>query len=310
MAHDAPASICSMETNAQHSSNDPGDHSSDGLVRAGERLHIHDPSIGENEQWYINDHTFIEGPDGRWHLFGITHPEPADALDETFFAHLSADSLTQVQWQKHDPVMHADPAFGETHVWAPFVLHTEGKYWMFYAGGTPDHEAYQMSLATSTDLFHWTRHPTPLFTDGFDGRDPMVLRVGDEWVLYYAANSTPAGGHFQVAYRTSTDLVNWGEKQVAFQHPTSGTYGGPTESPFVVEHGGWYYLFVCGESHYTDTPVYRSRDPLHFEYSQRIGQVDAHAAEVAQDSGGRYWVSGAGWGMGGVYLRPLQFPTS
>lgn len=282
---------------------------SDNRVRAGERIRIHDPSIGKPQQWYLNDHTFVEGPDGRWHAFGITHPEPADPLDETFFAHLSADTLTQRQWVEHPPVMHADPAFGETHVWAPFVLQHDRRYWMFYAGGTPDHEAYRMSLATSDDLFTWTRHPEALFTDGFDGRDPMVLRVGETWVLYYACNSTPAGGNFQVGYRTSDDLVHWSSKHVAFEHPRSGTYGGPTESPFVVEHDGWFHLFVCGQDHYTDTPVYRSRDPLHFSYADRVGEVDAHAAEVVRDRDGSLWVSGAGWGMGGLYLRPLHLPT-
>ena len=34
---------------------------------------VFDPSVGEKEPWYINDHTFIRASDGTWHLFGITH---------------------------------------------------------------------------------------------------------------------------------------------------------------------------------------------------------------------------------------------
>ena len=48
------------------------------LVRAGDFTPIYDPSVGEDGPWYINDHTIVQGPDGTWHMFGITHAEPAD----------------------------------------------------------------------------------------------------------------------------------------------------------------------------------------------------------------------------------------
>lgn len=39
----------------------------------------------------------------------------------------------------------------------------------------------------------------------------------------------------------------------------------------------------------------------------QVGTIDAHAAEVVVDEGGRTWVSHCGWGQGGVYLAPLRF---
>ena len=62
-------------------------------MSAGEFVPIYDPSVGEDEPWYINDHTFVRGPDGTWHMFGITHAEPADPLDERHFAHATAPAL-------------------------------------------------------------------------------------------------------------------------------------------------------------------------------------------------------------------------
>ena len=178
---------------------------------------------------------------------------------------------------------------------------------MFYAAGTPDHAAYRMHLATSTDLVHWTRDAAnPLFTDGFDGRDPMVRKVGDQWVMYYTANSTPAGGNHIVAYRTSTDLKHWSGKRSAFQHPATGTFGGPTESPFVVQRGTAGILFVCCDGGYESTKVYKSKDPLQFTIDQLVGTIPAHAAEVVQD-GTDWYVTGAGWGKGGLYIAPLDF---
>ncbi|MGC5629254.1 family 43 glycosylhydrolase [Georgenia sp. Z1344] len=275
-------------------------------VTSGERFRIYDPSTGMDEQWYINDHTFIQDDEGTWHLFGITHEEPAAPLDETYFAHATADSL-EGPWMRQEPVMHADPEAGETHVWAPYVMEHDGTYYMYYAGGNDDHTAYQMQLATSEDLFTWTRHDAnPLFVDGFDARDPMILRLEDQWVMYYTANSEPDGGNHIVAYRTSTDLVSWGPREVAFEHPVEGTFGGPTESPFVVERDGSYYMTVCCTTDYSDTRVYRSDDPLHFTVDQEVGQIREHASEIVRD-GDDWWVSGAGWGQGGVWLRPLDF---
>jgi hypothetical protein len=243
---------------------------------------------------------------GNWHVFAITHAEPADPLDEKSFGHATAPTPNG-PWTKQPPALVADPAAGESHIWAPYVLYDAGTYYMFYAGGTPDHTAYRMQLATSTDLVHWTRSTAnPLFTDGFDGRDPMVHKVGKQWVMYYTANSTPSGGNHIVAYRTSTDLLHWSERRTAFRHPETGTFGGPTESPFVVQRGKDWYLFICCDGGYESTKVYKSKDPLHFSIDQLVGTIQAHAAEVVQD-GDKWFVTGAGWGKGGLFVAPLDF---
>jgi hypothetical protein len=278
------------------------------VVAAGDFENVYDPSDGEEEPWYYNDHTLVRDRDtGQWHVFAITHAEPADPLDERSFGHATADSLLG-PWKKQAPALTADPSHGEHHIWAPYVLFHGGRYYMFYAGGTQDHTGYQIQLATSTDLYHWRRSDAdPLFVDGFDARDPMVRRVGDRWVMYYTATSTPSGGHHIVAYRTSDDLLHWSRRHVAFTHSSSGTFGGPTESPFVVHHGAGYYLFVCCESGYRDTRVYRSDDPYHFSPENQVGKIDAHAAEVVKDDNGRWWVTSAGWGQGGLSIAPLDF---
>src|SRR5581483_8425512 len=171
-------------------------------VASGPFTRIYDPSVGEPAPWYINDHSIIRGADGTWHLFGITHAEPADPNDEINFAHATAPSL-HGPWTKQPFALTVDPAYGETHLWAPYVMRAYGRYYMFYAGGGPDPTSTEINVATSPDLYHWTRWPGgPLFRDGFEARDPMVLRVGHVWVLYYCATDDPAGGQHVVAYRT------------------------------------------------------------------------------------------------------------
>jgi arabinan endo-1,5-alpha-L-arabinosidase len=266
---------------------------------------IYDPSVGEKEKWYINDHTFIQANDGLWHLFGITHPEPASPLQERFFAHATATNLLG-PWTKQASILAVDSSQKETVVWAPYVLEHDGRYWMYYCGGGEDHARYRIQLATSTDLWTWRRcTQNPMVVDGVDARDPMVLRVDDHWVMYYAATSTPQGGFHTVVSVTSRDLIHWSNCKEVFRSRTSGTYGGDTESPFVVHRNGKYYLFVCTNVGYNQTAAYESDSPFHWDLPHQVGQYPAHASEIIHTSDGKWYASRSGWGQGGVYLAEL-----
>lgn len=270
---------------------------------------IYNPSEGETSAWYINDHCFIQDEAGLWHLFGITREEPASPLEEKFFAHATSSELWAPQWTKQKPVLPADyETWGETHVWAPHIIRYDGLYWMFYCGGGDDRTQYRLHLATSPDLWEWTRHPAnPLLQDGFDARDPMVRRVGDEWVMYYTGNRPAAEGNHVVLAVRSQDLVNWGEPEVVFTHPQVGTAGGPTESPFVFQRRSKYFLCVCLNEPYNCTGIYESEDPYHWDFERQVGEVPSHAAEIIELPENEWVISRCGWGQGGVYLAHLQF---
>ncbi|HKI75506.1 MAG TPA: hypothetical protein VJ998_12710, partial [Pseudomonadales bacterium] len=270
-------------------------------------VRIYDPSrdLERGYAWYVNDHTFVQADDGTWHLFGITQMNPFRPFEEVFFTHITAPSLYG-PWTKQPDVMHRDEEIGESVVWAPHVIRHDGKYWMFYCGGDRDPKRFRIQLALSDDLFQWQRSPaSPLLQDGYEARDPMVLRVGDEWVMYYTATSAPEGGHHTVAAVTSKDLVNWSGKREVFRSERTGTGGGPTESPFVVKRGDRYYLFVCTNRRYIETAVYESSDPFDWKPEAQVATIPAHAAEVIDGGGGEMYISACGWGMGGVYLAPL-----
>jgi arabinan endo-1,5-alpha-L-arabinosidase len=293
-------------------------------VSAGTFELVYDPSIGEHEPWYINDHTFVRDGEGTWHLIGITHAEPANPFDEKHLAHATAPAL-HGPWTKQPFALSTDASAGETHLWAPHVIHHDDRYWMFVCGGGEPKSAYRIQLATSDDCTTWTRHPqNPMRTDGYEARDPMVLRVDDRWVMYYTATSAPEGGNHIVAAATSDDLVHWSGRHQVYVDELVGTGAGPTESPFVVARDGRYYLFI-GPSRYGDllapgvdwrkewkrsyscTIVLESDDPLHFERSNEVGFIEAHASEVIVDADGSTWISHCGWGEGGVYLAPLTW---
>jgi arabinan endo-1,5-alpha-L-arabinosidase len=281
------------------------------MVSAGEFQKIYDPSVGESQAWYINDHCFIRGQDGTWHMYGITRQEPADPLNEIHLAHATAKTLLQSPWEKQPFPLTAVRAapWNEVHLWAPHVIQHQGTYYMYYCAGDNDHTKYKIHLATSSNLVTWTRSPkNPMVVDGFDARDPMVLRVRDRWVMYYTANSEAKGGNHVVAYVTSDDLVTWGNRGVVFTDPARGTTGGPTESPFVVNRGDSWYLFIGPRGAYDGTDVFVSKDPFHWDIKDKVGHIPAHAAEVVQDADGKWYVSRCGWGKGGLYLAPLVWP--
>lgn len=295
-------------------------------VTAGTFEQIYDPSVGEAEPWYVNDHTFVLDHTGTWHLIGITHAEPANPFDEKHLAHATAPDL-HGPWTKQPFALSADEAWGETQLWAPHVVHHDGCYWMFVCGGGATKSEYRIQLATSDDCVTWTRHDAnPVLVDGFEARDPMVLRVGDRWVMYYTATSEPEGGNHVVAAAESDDLVHWEGRHLVYVDELVGTGAGPTESPFVVERDGTYHLFM-GPSRfhellrpgvdirkewktvYSTTVVLASDDPLHFDRADEVGFIEAHASEVIVDRDGSTWVSHCGWGEGGVHLAPLTWST-
>ncbi|MCX5379720.1 family 43 glycosylhydrolase [Streptomyces sp. NBC_00091] len=273
-------------------------------VGAGPFTHVYDPSVAGRRR-YLNDHTLIRAA-GRWHLFSIAGDsappgESPDSGAEVSFAHASAAD-PYGPWTTHADALTLDPAYhGEEHLWAPYVVEAGGTFWMFYAAGGRSGAA--INLATSTDLFTWTRVPSgPLFR-GITARDPMVLRAGAEWVMYYTELSGPHGNHV-VAFRRSADLLNWSDPEIAFTDASTDTTVSVTESPCVVERDGWYYLFIGPRGGYDGTDVFASRDPFRFDLGGYAGHVPGHAVEVVHD--GQDWhASAAGWFHQGLYLAPL-----
>ena len=279
------------------------------LVIAGEFKRIYNPSIGEEKSWYINDHCFIQDKKGLWHLFGITHEDPARAWDEDNFAHATCENLTQFPWEKQPFALSTveDP-WGEVHLWAPHVIYNNGTYYMFYCAGDKDGSKYKLHLATSKDLWTWERHKeNPIIVDGFHARDPYILKLGKKWIMYYTATSDPEGGNHVVAYQTSKDLIHWKDRKIAFTDPSIGKGGGPTESPYVVKRGDNYYLFIGPRGGYAGTDVFLSDNPYHWDIENKVGHFEAHAAEVVRDKDGKWYASHCGWGKGGVYLAPLYW---
>jgi hypothetical protein len=284
-------------------------------IRQGERVRILDTTSVDGSAHYVNDHTVIEGPDGRWHLYGIYHGEPFDPEHEFQFVHAThAGPLTlpgQAQFKLEGIALDRQAQLGETHIWAPHaVWDPEGsRYVMVFQSGGAQNDRAQIRLAQSRDLNHWERvGDAPLFEDICVARDPMLRRAGDLWTLYYTRCDSVASRHSGVAYRTSRDLVHWSAPQMALVRGDTAPMfnSGFTESPFVFERDGWYYLSVTSYPvEWNATFLFRSRSPFNFP-SQPYARLEAHAAEWLLDSQGNLLMTSAGPGQGGVWLMPVS----
>ena len=223
---------------------------------------------------YCKDHTIIER-NGEYHLFSISgtaatswyysdsesrlsHSVSSDLRNWTFKGHVLPARGTMPPC----PSMQIHEPWREDKIWAPFCLQAKGKYWMFYAGIehdilTPDADTMpygrhvqRICLATSADLLSWERHPDPVFVEtpemsphpGAALRDPMIMRdeAADRWIMYvtmYAEDQRNAVGAL-----VSDDLLRWSFERFVYVEPLGSDI--ITESPFVSEIGGRYYLFV------------------------------------------------------------------
>ncbi|NLG28200.1 MAG: family 43 glycosylhydrolase, partial [Chloroflexi bacterium] len=160
-------------------------------------------------------------------------------------------------WTTHVPCFYIDPQGWDCgHVFAPYVIEESGRFWMFYTGASIDN-TQRIGVAVSDDLFAWKRASVgPVIrpeeygwafcptTRGAACRDPHVVRVGDEYLMYYTAVTKEGRGC--VALAASHDLMAWNDRGPAYTAPGLGH----CESSNMQQRDGEYVLFFGGHYEY------------------------------------------------------------
>lgn len=268
----------------------------------------------------INDHSFIRGGD-TWHLFHIWLAV-GTPLDNVIGHATSRDLRT---WQRQADILPKDPkpaweSFAGAN--APYCIEHDGVHYLFYSRyRLPDgarHERQQIGVATSRDLFQWTKHPdNPVFHPasfwspwGEDEseqfrphccRDPHVSRVDDRFVLYYVA-MTRKPRICAIGHAVSHDLLHWEDGGAVLELPLYKGQPVMCESPGVIFHGGRWHLFYTHDDatwHAASDTPYRFSDPVRF--------CGAHAAEVFECDG-RWYISHCA--HGGLSLAGIDLSAS
>lgn len=245
---------------------------------------------------YVNDHSIVRGPDGSWHLFGITsHAQSEYSEQERYFVHGATPSLDQ-------PMAELGKVCDNgVRAWAPAVIEHDERYFMYY-GPSPTR------FATSDELGHWMENTPCFHAAPLDAahRDHFVLKVEEaRWLLYVTGIHRRCG---VISVFESRDLVNWTFLRYALrttpEAPLQPAWGA-TESPFVVAKDGLYYLFTtytdCSDASYHDTCVFVSSDPTDFgayaggvNGSHYLTRIRAHAPEIIS-LGEDWFITTCGW---------------
>lgn len=296
--------------------------------QANEFIRIYEPSADyysgpstnnlEENKWYgtwvPNDHAFVKGNDGKWHIFGITHPlvetKPlATGIHEgenvSFHAISSAQKFKKTLKNNHytdlPKVLSPKERPLETVAnHAPYIVKKDNLFHMIY-GPSP------IRLAVSYDLSNWELKGA-LFSEIDGARDPNILfHDGIYYVIYCSKR--------EVRLRKSSDLINWSDSKTIF---SSNEFD--PESPSLIYFNNSFYLFVCSWDGIWDqkdiqgayqfkTYVYNSNQPTDFGIGNQkeIGTLNAHAPEIFQGENEQWYISSVEWPFRGVSVDKLYW---
>lgn len=262
---------------------------------------------------YLNDHTVYQSADGRWHVAGITAFGTGDYSKERRFAHGVSDGFP---FTEGVTMLEQPPLADEGRLaWAPHVIRANGQYFMWYS----PHTAY---CQTSPDGVTWRERSELAFRPAFPQfRDPMALQVAEgQWLLYATARH---GLFSTVDVYQSFDAAHWQFIRSALKTGLGCERAAPqasTESPFVFQYEGRYYLSVTynndsfffdaallpfkvwrNRESYNDTLVFHSGNPYRFgtyrgrrRPSSLVAALRAHAPEYVEHDG-KWYLTSCGW---------------
>jgi glycosyl hydrolase family 43/flagellar hook capping protein FlgD len=202
---------------------------------------------------------------GLFHLFYMRRDLAASS--DRWWSDLGhATSSNLKVWTQHAPILPIRPLNWDSHgIWAPHVIQRGAIFYMFYTAVTDQPGSFEyhqrIGLATSTDLFNWTRLDTPIyecadaswtFCDpvdpaGGDFRDAFVMpdpETPGQYLLYHVARA--AGDHNQLlagVARSNGDLTQWTPIAPLMSTHRLKTGSPITESPHLLQHNGTWFLF-------------------------------------------------------------------
>lgn len=263
-----------------------------------------------HEHWIVNDFTMVVGSDGRWHAYGITHPQPPKYIDPFHYEgnihdaeyqlfHCSFDGTLADLYARgtaccmeHEKVLYPQDRPGRPECWAPCMVRYGNEYRLFWS---PEEIRY----AVTTDMFRFQTNDTVLFSGVSYLRDPYIFVEDGVYTMLYLADKLYA--------RQSTDLVHWGEEITVMEAP----FRGSMESPCLIKRHRYYYLLWClydgrGGSYDQRTFVYAADTLFGWTGTAPVAMLEGHAPEILSDETGDYLVSVAYPGNG-LYMAPLEW---
>ena len=247
---------------------------------------------------HLNDFCLFRALDGQWHCIGIMGTGTWES--ETSLFHCSSPFLYG-PYDIHNPLL-ADLGNGATanhapQKHAPFVVIRDDTYHLFFRRPLGTN-----LLLMSSDLFTWPREPEVMFEES-DARDACIQEFGGNYYWYYCQwRLIEDTGRSCIRLRRSKDLRTWGEPIDVHVDTSREVRHSHLQSPFVVQAGGRYWLFVRDRSQDADcaTTVFASDTPNSFPSGNKAWTcrlTGVHAPEIVKEQDHCYLARVSGVGL-------------
>ncbi|HEX8445439.1 MAG TPA: arabinan endo-1,5-alpha-L-arabinosidase [Sphingomonas sp.] len=188
-----------------------------------------------------------------YHVFSTGIGDGPDRI----LAHRVSQDL--VHWRKAPPPLSALPAWaaraipGATNAWAPDLSFVAGRYRLYYSISTFGSNRSAIGLLSSPTLdaarpdYGWRDDGMVVLSspsNDFNAIDPnfVAARDGTHWL---ALGSFWSGLKMFALDPATGKLRTAGEAPVSIaRRPVPAGAPAPVEAPFVIDHGGWYWLIA------------------------------------------------------------------
>ncbi len=236
------------------------------LALTGDVAFTHDPSIAEDHGTY---YVFATGAAYPPPPAGAPEPAPGTPRPQPIGQFPIRCSTDLLAWKRCGEVFPAIPAWiremspKTPELWAPDISYFDGLYHLYYAFSVFGKNTSGIALATNVTLdrtdpkYKWEDHGLVLRsyeTDDFNAIDPnLVLDAkGEAWLSF---GSFWTGIKMRHLNRQTGLLSKTDTKTYSLASRLAGPSTGPrnpdlppdaeaVEAPFIINHGGYYYLFT------------------------------------------------------------------
>ena len=201
-------------------------------------LAVHDPAL------------IAGGPGENWYVFSTGEPAKGGG---TIQVRSSPDGRT---WSYAGTVWDAIPDWlkkkvpGVNNLWAPEIHKRGGTYYLYYAASTWGHNRSVIALATNTTLdpknpnYKWVDKGEVFSSqpdDDYNAIDPGIIEdaAGTPWMAFGSYWS----GIRMVKLQWPSGKVSSDDDEPLHIADRKASPNA-VEAPYIVRHGGWYYLFT------------------------------------------------------------------
>lgn len=197
------------------------------------------------------DPTVIEAPDGYYYGYATQSERSGKWINIQL-----ARSLDLVHWQYLGDALPTKPAWASSaqDFWAPHVQRTASGYVMYFSAkpnGSDERHGLCLGVATANSPvgpFVDMGHPLKC-GEGFVNIDPMAFDdpATGKHLLYWGSGFEPLKvqelGPDRMSFAPGSS-----PKPLVWPNPIKGAFPVLIEGSWVVQHGGFYYLFYSGDN--------------------------------------------------------------